>query len=141
MPPSSDSGNRQWLAVEVGLLRTEISDVDRLPGPDGAGNGEFPGQDGTQLRSAAYAAGNAPWSATCGIAPHPTTRSGQIVLGSRHRARRNGADGDGAQQPIELALDALHGAHADVMLGGELTDAGAALPQGVPDFALDGDRD
>ncbi len=69
------------------------------------------------------------------------TRSGQIVLGSRHRARRNGADGDGAQQPIELALDALHGADADVMLGGELTDAGAALPQGVPDFALDGDRD
>jgi len=40
MPPSSDSGNRQWVAVEVGLLRTEISDVDRLPGPDGAGNGE-----------------------------------------------------------------------------------------------------
>ena len=26
-----DSGNRQWVAVEVEMLRTEISDVDRLP--------------------------------------------------------------------------------------------------------------
>src|SRR5229473_674997 len=80
---------------------------------------------------------------TCGIAPRvcPTTRSGQIVLGSRRRARRNGADGDGPRLPIELALDALDGADADVMLGGELADAGAALLQGVPDFALDRDRD
>src|SRR6266568_998500 len=80
---------------------------------------------------------------TRGIAPRvfPTTPSGQIVLGSRRRARRNGADGDGARLPIELALDALDGADADVMLGGELADAGAALLQGVPDFALDGDRD
>src|SRR2546422_507286 len=80
---------------------------------------------------------------TCGIAPRGclTTRSGQIVPGSRRRARRNGADGDGARLPIEFALDALDGADADVMLGGELADAGAALLQGVPDFALDGDRD
>src|SRR5437667_1855389 len=69
------------------------------------------------------------------------TRSGQIVLGSRHRARRNGADGDGAQLPIELALNALDGADADLMLGSELANAGAALLQGVPDFALDRDRD
>ena len=48
---------------------------------------------------------------------------------------------DRAQLPIELALDALDGADADMMLGGELADAGAALLQGVPDFALDGDRD
>jgi len=39
-----------------------------------------------------------------------------------------------------LALDALDGADADMMLGGELADAGAALLQGVPDFALDGSR-
>ncbi len=80
---------------------------------------------------------------TRGIAPGGclTTRSGQIVLGSRHRARRNGADGDGAPLPIELALNALDGADADLMLGGELADAGAALLQGVPDFALDRDRD
>ena len=48
---------------------------------------------------------------------------------------------DRAQLPIELALDALDGADADMMLGGELADAGAALLQGVPDFALDRDRD
>ena len=75
------------------------------------------------------------------VIARPTTRSGQIVFGSRLRARGNGADGDGAQLPIELALDALDGADADMMLGGELADAGAALLQGVPDFALDGDRD
>ena len=48
---------------------------------------------------------------------------------------------DRAQLPIELALDALDGADADMMLGGELANAGAALLQGVPDFALDGNRE
>ncbi len=69
---------------------------------------------------------------TCGIAPRvcPTTRSGHIVLGSDRRARRNGGDGDGAQLPIEFALDALHGADADVMLGGKLANAGAAPSSG-----------
>ena len=34
-----DRGNRHRLAVEVRLLCTHICDVDRLPGPDGAGHG------------------------------------------------------------------------------------------------------
>src|SRR5262249_59240578 len=34
-----DPGNRHWVAVEVGLVRAQISDVDRLPSPGGAGRG------------------------------------------------------------------------------------------------------
>src|SRR6266571_712213 len=71
------------------------------------------------------------------------TRGRAIHTGTKRRfaamQKRGGLDR--AELPIELALDALDGADADMMLGGELADAGAALLQGVPDFALDGDWD
>ncbi len=63
-----DSGNRQWVAVEVEMLRTEISDVDRLPVLTAARAMASPGPrrntaPAPPLRRV-YAAGNAPWRAT-----------------------------------------------------------------------------
>src|SRR6266516_3168150 len=82
------------------------------------------------------------WSMSGGH--QPLLQGPRPIRAGRHAdlqstAKRGGLDR--AQLPIELALDALDGADADLMLGGELADAGAALLPGVPDFALDGDRD
>src|SRR5262249_6477479 len=37
-PGEFDAGNRQRVAVDVDLLRTQVSDMDRLPGPRRTGN-------------------------------------------------------------------------------------------------------